>query len=268
MRITNLLEPEEINFIQPKIVSGALAELAPEWALNCITTPYSRLYYFIEGEAWLEYDGQTIIMKPGHLYFIPAGLPFTAGCPRYAKKIYFHLTMFQEDGYDMAMELHKICEFPIEPVRMEIILSLCQNHCTRNFLRLKTLLMEDIYQVFREENLGGGPIFSHSAYVKKAMNYVQQNLSGNLTVQQLAQQLFISERTLNNYFKNEIGKTVSQYIDELLMMKAQRRLLFTDLSIKEISEQLGFCDQFYFSRKFKEKCGKSPYVYRKETKTL
>ena len=268
MRIRHLLEPEEINFIHPKILSGALAEIGQEWTLNCITTPYSRLYYFIEGEAWVEYCGQTVTMKPGHLYFIPAGLPFTAGCPRYAKKIYFHITMSREDGYDMAMELRNICQLPVEHDRIAQILSLSENHCARNFLCLKTMLMEDLFRIFRRENLGGGPIFSHSNYVKKAMNYVQQNLSGSLTVQQIAQQLFISERTLNNYFKKEIGKNVSNYIDEMLMMKAQRRLLFTDLSVKEISEQLGFCDQFYFSRKFKQKCGKSPYVYRKETKTL
>lgn len=268
MRITYLLEPEEINFIQPKILSAAVAEIGPEWALNCVTTPHSRLYYFIEGEAWMDYHGHRISMKPNHLYFIPAGLPFTTGCSRYAKKIYFHITMAREDGYDMAMQLHKICELPADAPRIEQILTLCEDHCARNFLHLKTLLMEDLSRIFRLEHLGGEPIFSHSAYVKKAMTYVQQHLSGNLTVQQLAQELFISERTLNNYFKNEMGKTVSQYIDELLMIKAQRRLLFTDLSVKEISEQLGFCDQFYFSRKFKEKCGKSPYVYRKETKTL
>ena len=58
------------------------------------------------------------------------------------------------------------------------------------------------------------------------------------------------------------------YIDDLVMYSAQRRLLHTDLSVNEVSETLGFCDQFYFSRYFKRRCGESPLKYRKRMRTV
>ena len=40
------------------------------------------------------------------------------------------------------------------------------------------------------------------------------------------------------------------------------------MPVSEVSERLGFCDQFYFSRYFKKRCGESPLKYRKRMKTV
>ena len=56
------------------------------------------------------------------------------------------------------------------------------------------------------------------------------------------------------------------YLDSMLMQRA-RELLLTDQSIAEIAEQLDFCDQFYFSRFFRQRQGETPSRYRRALKT-
>ena len=72
-------------------------------------------------------------------------------------------------------------------------------------------------------------------------------------------------RLSNRYkrFKAELSKPVGEYVNDTIMFEAGQLLLKTNLSILAISEKYGFSDQFYFSRRFKEKFGVSPMKYRK-----
>lgn len=265
MKTEKLFEIEKINSIDPQFFDCSVGKLDNQWYLNFNTTPYSRLYYFYNGEAWAEYNGKRIIMTPGNLYLIPAGLPFTSGCEDYAEKIYIHLSILKSDGFDLASELDKICCLPLPDGHIKKIVDLCKDGCIRSILKFKGIIISDVLKIFENEHIGNEKILNYSEYVKNTITYVQNNLCANLTAQALANINHISVRTLNNYFLKEIGKTVSQYIDEMLIIRSEQYLLFTKQSIAEISNELGFCDQFYFARKFKEKCGKTPSSYRKET---
>ena len=97
-----------------------------------------------------------------------------------------------------------------------------------------------------------------SGTVNAAINYIRQNLSANLKVEDVASAVFVSRQKLNDLFKSEIGQQASVYIDELVMSEAHTMIQYTDMSIGEISDKLGFTDQFYFSRKFKKFYGITP----------
>ena len=60
-------------------------------------------------------------------------------------------------------------------------------------------------------------------------------------------------------------RQIIHYIDEQLMLEAQRRLIHTKDTVGTISRDLGFCDQFYFSNRFTKLCGVSPRLYRQNT---
>ena len=84
-----------------------------------------------------------------------------------------------------------------------------------------------------------------------------------LTVSQIAEYCFISKSTLTKHFKKELSVSVNEYICNTVLADAEMLLSTTNVSVSEISSRLGFSDQFYFSRKFKEKFGISPREYRK-----
>lgn len=105
---------------------------------------------------------------------------------------------------------------------------------------------------------------NYSEFVVKTIEYIRKNLSIQLSGSFLSDRLFVSESFLLKKFKLEVGITLGKYIDDLVFFKAENLLLTTRLSIGEISNLLGFCDQFYFSRRFSEKYGEAPQRYRKK----
>ena len=62
----------------------------------------------------------------------------------------------------------------------------------------------------------------------------------------------------------EAGMSPGKYIDNMIFLKAKQMLSDPALTIGQISQKLGFCDQFYFSRRFKENSRQTPSEYRKE----
>ena len=61
-----------------------------------------------------------------------------------------------------------------------------------------------------------------------------------------------------------MGITIGKYIDGIVLLTAKERLADKSYDISTISDDLGFCDTFYFSRRFKESFGRTPNQYRKE----
>ena len=105
--------------------------------------------------------------------------------------------------------------------------------------------------------------YDYSPCVSAALLYINQNLSVRLTVSEIAENTFVSKSTLEKFFKKELRMSVHDYISNIVMSEASQLLSRTKLSVLEISEKLGFCDQFYFSKRFKNKFEMTPREYRK-----
>ena len=74
--------------------------------------------------------------------------------------------------------------------------------------------------------------------------------------------LNISTKALNKASKAHFNKTLSDLIAERRIIEAKRELYLTSKAVKEIAFELGYADEFYFSRYFKKKVGVSPQIFR------
>jgi AraC family transcriptional regulator, transcriptional activator of pobA len=74
--------------------------------------------------------------------------------------------------------------------------------------------------------------------------------------------LYITPKALGKLTKTHFNKTPSELIHERIIIEAKRELYLTNKAIKEIAADLGFTDEFYFSRFFKNNTTVSPQVYR------
>jgi two-component system response regulator YesN len=98
--------------------------------------------------------------------------------------------------------------------------------------------------------------------ITKVCSLIQKNLSQDISLDEIAGTAQISPFYLSKLFKEEKGITFSTYITSLRLDKAKQMLASTNDSIKEISAQIGYNDQNYFSKLFKNQFGVTPSEFR------
>lgn len=101
------------------------------------------------------------------------------------------------------------------------------------------------------------------ANIEKATAFIDANIEKNLSINRICKSVNISKSVLYKTFHDYFGCTVSDYIKQKRIDKAAVLLKKTDLSIEEISVQVGFSSASYFSIIFKKQKGISPIKYRK-----
>lgn len=103
----------------------------------------------------------------------------------------------------------------------------------------------------------------YSAAVKEVMKYVDEHFGERISLEQVADEVFLSKPYLSTLFKKETGKKFSSYLQEVRLEKSSGLLRSSRLTVGEIAETAGFFDSAHFSRAFKEYYGCSPLEYRK-----
>lgn len=79
-----------------------------------------------------------------------------------------------------------------------------------------------------------------------------------------ARQIGVSPDTLSATLKRTYGRTAGSILATLLAREAKVRLRNPSLTVQQVAESLGFCDQSSFGKFFKRECGVSPIQYKKE----
>lgn len=100
--------------------------------------------------------------------------------------------------------------------------------------------------------------------IAKALRYIHANYSGHLTLEGAAHSAELSPNYFSNLFNARMGISFSSYVNKVRIEHAQGLLLDTSLPIIEIAALVGFEEQSYFSKVFKENTGQSPGKYRKQ----
>ncbi len=102
--------------------------------------------------------------------------------------------------------------------------------------------------------------------INKARLRIRESLEGNLTIQEIAQDLGISYSSFRKLFKEYTGFAPAMYQQTLRLQRAKELLSTTDESIKEIAYRLNFDSPDYFSAKFKVQTGMKPSDFRNMTR--
>ncbi len=92
--------------------------------------------------------------------------------------------------------------------------------------------------------------------------YIEEHFKTKHAASEYAALLNIHPKTLGRIVKSHFNKTLSHLINERIIIEAKRELFTTNKSIKEISYEMGYEDEFYFSRFFKVNVDISPQMYR------
>ena len=97
---------------------------------------------------------------------------------------------------------------------------------------------------------------------QEADRYIRRNLA-TATVQSTALHLGVCEHTLLNIFQALLGMRTVEYIQNLKTDMAKHLLISGEKPIREIAWELGYADQFAFSKSFRKRFGISPSACRR-----
>ncbi|MBR3894537.1 MAG: helix-turn-helix transcriptional regulator [Clostridia bacterium] len=93
--------------------------------------------------------------------------------------------------------------------------------------------------------------------------YVEDNVCRNVTVSELASYCCLGEKQLERLFLKQVGCTVMQFVWQKRCRQIEKMLSDPTVSLREISERMGFANEYYFNSFFKKHAGMTPGAYRK-----
>lgn len=258
--------------------------------LSTVRLAYNTIVFCRGGRILVEVGGnQQIKVKPGQLLLIPTGKlvqPMLVSTDveaaallvsdkllrsvlgneiniwnkaMYMKEIY----VVEETGWLESMQdyTHAIFTGPKQPILYQEIM--------RSFMRTMLLMICDVLMRHEEMAMSDDNSTIHD---KELFNQFLQLLSSQQQKRQkvsyYADRLNITPKHLSTVCKRVSSKNPMRWITESVMEDCYALLKDTNLSVKEISNQLGFPNSSFFGQYFREQAGMTPIEYRIEHKTI
>lgn len=103
-------------------------------------------------------------------------------------------------------------------------------------------------------------------YIRQARTTLAENFDKNITIPQLARQTGINEAKLKEGFRELYGQSIHAYLQQLRLEKAQQLLSTTNMSVTEITYDIGYSQVTHFTTLFKKEFGLTPTEWRQKHK--
>lgn len=104
--------------------------------------------------------------------------------------------------------------------------------------------------------------------VKTIQNYIDEHFTEEITLEDIANSLYISYFYMCHFFKSRTGISVNSFINRKRMEKAFRELIKTDKKITDIATECGFNNLSYFSETFSKVVSMTPQAFREKFKNM
>ena len=224
-----------------------------------------EIYMLLEGRCWYFIDNKSYLLSSGDIVIIPQGVIHKVN---YETPTHSRILINCDASFVPEAVWEVLGEVPCFPktdrtddkIRKIFAVIEKENKKTDEFWRdiIKTKIAELLILIVRESR-ETAPIVTQSVIVEKAVEYIQKNHQGKLSLEDAAKYCFVSPAHLSRTFKKETGFGFCEYLNIYRLKKAD--MLLSDgkkHKISEISELCGFEDSNYFSKMYKQMYGISP----------
>lgn len=255
------LKDHNYSRINPGFISRSLVDQDFQHTIN-------SLHFLIQGSATLSFEGQTIRLNAGDIFMIGNHVKCSWEYECESKEITLLFNLYLGNLDDLFSELSRPLIFHDCLEDTMKIQALFENEGYLSLFEMKNLCMEYTVKFLESSHID---LNDHIGLVKKyekVFQYITENLSMNLRLEELAKQTNYSVSFFTKNFARDNKITVKQYIHDKLMSQIEQLLIYSDLSLTEISNQFEFCELSYFTRWFKRYKGCTPSEYRKELRKM
>lgn len=239
----------------------------PNYKIYRECSEFYVLEYIIDGGGYVSVNDKNFYVSAGDVYLLPLG----SKCHYYADPQDPFTKLWMNVNGELCHQLLKIYhlhnKYYFKKIDLyslfENFLNICKSRNLSNniiFSKCSTIFFEIIQSLYHhcyEES-------NRNEYAFHAKNFCDMNIYKKITVTDVSKAVGLSISHLNRLFHKEFGTTVYSYILNCRIEISKSLLKGTAMSISEISDNLNFADEHYFSNIFKKKTGMPPSEYRKK----
>ena len=243
-----------------------------EWQYHVIRKegyPNHQIIYCTEGSGTLIVDGISYTIEPNMGFFLPPGYPheyYSNGAIWDTHWVIFEGKMTEEvlkflmfDGFKIftlpqTKELDKLIVRMHEMIRNDIFYGV---HSASGILYSFIIELNRLINIKKKSNS------TLSSITIKTIDYINTHCREKITLNQLSDNVGVSDQYLCRLFRNEMNLRPMEYVTKRKIQEAKKLLMNTDMKIDDIAETLSFCSTSYFHRLFKKYEGITAAKYRK-----
>ena len=227
----------------------------PAAAIPSSPIPFNELTIVLKESLEYSVDGTPIVLQSGDMIYIPKNSLRTR---KEAKETgdYVSFNFESEDVWDFPRYIRGGVTNEIRlqiAVCDELMQKYYPNHEDKITHQLICLLLT-LQSHLKNQSL--------HPLVAKIVRYLHENMAQKITLADIGQHTFFSPVYCDTVFKQEMGRSIIDYLLEQRIEEAKKLLLEGAVSLRQIAEAVGFPDYNYFARTFKKRTGYTPIQYR------
>lgn len=236
--------------------------------------------FLLHGQAEFTVEDRKYHLHAGDIVIIPTGMMYKTHTSDSCEYYFFHFdgeihtekfhkmpAMSRDFSFELPPHVTDFIHFP-EYIRTEHesvhfynrIIACTEyiargTHAGRRLLDLEfqkiLLTLADLTEAQHQSN-------ALPAALSRLIVYIKKNLTKHMSSMEICANCHISTAYAGRLFKKHLHTTITEYVNNEKLYYACELIRNTGMNLSEIADYLGYCDVFYFSKRFKQKFGKSP----------
>lgn len=225
------------------------------------------LIYCVEGEGFINIDNKSFNLKQNEVFCIPKHRKHCYYSSEKEPWSIFWVHFKGEDTKYFPLEDLSIININSKNANTRLVFLfdflfrvLDRNYTQGNFIYMSEVLSLILAEIYMREKVDESP--KSNKHLTIIIRYMYNNISKNLTLEELSSKFNLSKSYINAIFKTYTKKSPIDFFINIKMQEACKILRLQDMNINEVAMDLGYTDQYYFSRIFKKTIGVSPKKYK------
>lgn len=251
MKIEPYLDAANHTSAPFSIVQHAFVTNVAFWHYENITASFWRLYWnTIPGGILHCYGGQDIVMEKRKFYFIPAYYTISSDTEQPFDHVSIHFMLddiFRADGSNViCVDDDDISRSLVEEYIRSWGLNDNKMRCDILAYTIVGYVLQKYQAILKLRKM------PKNKHIFDCLNYISMHLGSNLDNNRLAKVAGLTRNSFVQLFSKIMEETPQTYVRRKRIEKACQLINTTTMTFKEISEKLGFANQYHFSRVFRK----------------
>lgn len=246
-----------------------------------VITPHKHNFFFAvyvtQGSGTHEIDFNQYPIRPGTVFIVSPGQVHTW---EVSDDIDGYLIFHSQEFYDLRFTNERVRNFPFycslqnAPVifptphsktKLDILFNgIREEYESQQLMKLQkihsllNLLYIEFTRSYMPQLLPAKLMQQYLTKIHQLEKLIDDHYKTVKSPSAYAEMMHITERHLNRICKLYIGKNISTLIIDRVLLEAKRMLVYSEFSVAQIADELGYVDHAYFTRLFKKRSGETP----------